>query len=313
MRHTLALPHRLQGRAGELAEGIWRLADPKIALASLVPFVAGVALAFDQRLSIDWTLAVTAYVVIFLVEVGKNAVNDIYDFRSGADTAVREDERSPFSGGKRTLVDHLLTEDDLTVVAWVAFGAAGLLGLDIASRAHPMLFFLGAAAALISVVYVMPPLALAYHGLGELAVFAVYGPGIVMGTILLLGGRITPEAGIVSIALGILIALVLIANEIPDMRGDAEAGKNTLVVRLGRDRVETLMALLFTIAIGLPVLAAGYGLIPFRATAFFAAVPSAVLAVLMLRKNRSRPPVAAQALTLLTYVIAGAAFALATL
>jgi 1,4-dihydroxy-2-naphthoate octaprenyltransferase len=83
----------------DLSVGLWRLADPKIGLASLVPFCVGVAFAWRFTHRIDIAIVALAFVAIFLVEVGKNAVNDLYDFRSGVDSAVRPDERSPYSGG----------------------------------------------------------------------------------------------------------------------------------------------------------------------------------------------------------------------
>lgn len=296
--------------AQHVLRGIWRLADPKITIASLVPFAAGVALAFEQRGAADWSLVIAAYLTIFFIEVGKNAVNDIYDFRSGADSGVREDERSPFSGGKRTILDALLTENDLAVIGAVAFTLAAVVGTEVARRASPALFVLGAAAALISVLYVMPPVKLSYRGLGELAVFAVYGPGIFLGAMLLLHATITVEAIVASAVFGVLIALVLLVNEIPDERADRAAGKNTLVVRLGRERIEQWMPFLFSLAIAIPTIAAAYGIVPFRITVFFAAVPTAVYACWAVSRDRTRPPVFAQMATLATYGIAGIAFVL---
>jgi len=306
-------PHPLSVRHRNLLEGVWRLVDPKIALASLVPFIVGTALAGDRRATIPWGLALGAFLAIFFVEVGKNAVNDLYDFRSGADTAVRPEERSPFSGGKRVLVDHLVTERDLVVIAWIAFAAAGVIGVEIATRTRPALLLLGAVAALISIVYAAPPIKLASRGLGELAVFAVYGPGIILGTLLLLRAEITAEALIVAIALGLLIANVLLVNEIPDERADRVAGKRTLVVRLGRDRSETLIAAVFMVAFLVPAIAASYGFGPFRLNALLAAVPAAAFAASALRRTTHGPPVAAQTLTLVTYVVAGLGYAMAVL
>ncbi len=286
-----------------LLAGIWRLVDPKIALASVIPFLAGVALALAQRPTIDWALAIAAFAAIFLVEVGKNAVNDLYDFRSGADTAVRPEERSPFSGGKRVLVDRLVTERDLVVIAWIAFGLAGAIGLEVASRSRLSLLLLGAAAAAISILYAAPPVKLASRGMGELAVFGVYGPGIVLGTLLLLRANVTAEAVLVSLSLGFLIANVLILNEVPDERADRLADKRTLVVRLGRARTPALVAAMFLAAFLLPV----FG--PARLIALLAGVPFAVAATAVLRRTRAGPPVAAQTLALLTYVVAGLCFA----
>lgn len=306
-----SLAHPLTERQRHLLTGVWRLVDPKIALASAVPFVAGIALAIDQVEVVAWGLALAAYVAVFLVEVGKNAVNDLCDFET--DRLVTDEERSPFSGGKRTLVDGLLTRRDLTVITWIAFAIAGMIGLEVASRSRASLLLIGAGAAIISVVYAMPPVKLASRGLGELAVGIVYGPGIVLGTSLLLGDGITTEAVIASVTLGLLIANVLLINEIPDERADRAAGKRTLVVRLGRDHAQTLIALVFANAFAIPIIAAAYGATPFRVSALIAGVPVAVFASVMLQRTRGGPPVVAQAATLATYVVTGVAFSCAVL
>jgi 1,4-dihydroxy-2-naphthoate octaprenyltransferase len=305
--HWPAVAHPWSDRQRRILSGLWRLVDPKIALASVVPFLVGLALSFSQLGRISWGIAATAFFAIFLIEVGKNAVNDLCDYQ--ADAAVREDERSPFSGGKRTLVDELLVPTDLTVIAWIAFTIAGLVGMELAMRTRPMLLLLGAAAAAISILYALPPVRLAARGLGELAVFAVYGPGIVIGTMMLTRATVDTEAVVVSIALGLLIANVLLINEIPDERVDALAGKRTLVVRLGRENAGSLIAAIFTLAVAIPVTAAASGAVPFRMTAFFMAVPSAVMACAVLRSTKSGPPVQAQALTLVTYVLTGLGYA----
>ena len=245
--HWPALIHPVSDRHRRILSGVWRLVDPKIALASVVPFVVGSALSFSQQGRLSWLISATAFFTIFLIEVGKNAVNDLCDYE--ADAAVREDERSPFSGGKRTLVDELLVPTDLTVIAWIAFAIAGLVGMELAMRTRPMLLLLGAAAAAISILYTLPPIRLSARGLGEPAVFAVYGPGIVLGTMMLNGATVDTEAVVVSIALGLLIANVLLINEVPDERVDALAGKRTLVVRLGRENAGSLIAAIFTLAV----------------------------------------------------------------
>lgn len=296
----------------DLAHGLWRLADPKIGLASFVPFCVGAALAWRFTRHLDLAIAALAFIAIFLVEVGKNAVNDLYDFRSGVDTAVRPDERSPFSGGKRVLVDGLLNERDLVLIARIAFALAGVIGAGVAFATQPLLLLLGAAAALISILYVMPPVKLAYRGLGELAVGVVYGPGIVLGSVMLFRGPVTVDAVAASLTLAILIALVLIANEVPDARADAAGGKRTVVVRLGRDRTNSLIGFLFGIAFAIPLAFLAYTDSTTLAGAL-AGVPVAVFAYWSFRSTIAGPPVAAQTATLVTYVVTGMGLAIAAI
>lgn len=301
------------GAEHRIVRGLWRLADPKIALASFVPFCAGLAIAVAHGGRLDAATAIAAFLAIFLVEVGKNAVNDLYDFRSGADTAVLPEERSPFSGGKRVLVEALLTEHDLVVIAGCSFVLAAIVGIAVAMTTQPALLLVGAAAALLSVVYAMPPLQLSYRGLGETAVFLVYGPGIVLAAAAMAEAAITAGIVVASVVLGIFVAVILIANEIPDERPDRSAGKRTLVVRLGRQRAEALIGVLLAAAIAIALLAA----LVIDEAAWLAGVlvctPAAMLAWRALLRTPAAPPVEAQALLIVTYVLAGSGMAIAAL
>jgi 1,4-dihydroxy-2-naphthoate octaprenyltransferase len=68
-------------------EGVWRLADPKITMASAASLLLGAAAAASQG-PLDWNWLALTVLGIFLVEVAKNASGEIFDFDSGTDQAV---------------------------------------------------------------------------------------------------------------------------------------------------------------------------------------------------------------------------------
>jgi 1,4-dihydroxy-2-naphthoate octaprenyltransferase len=213
--------------------GLWRLADPKISLASMASMALAVAAAArDGPLAWGW-LAVTVC-GIFSIEVAKNASGEVFDFDSGADLAVAPQDRSPFSGGKHVLVDRLLTRRQTIGIAIVAYVLGASAGLVIAAAREPRVLWLGLGGMALALFYHAPPLRLSYRGLGEAAVAVSYGPLICAGTYLVQRGRISPEVLLLSLPLGALIAAFLLINEFPDAAADRGAGKRTLVVRLGR-------------------------------------------------------------------------------
>lgn len=123
----------------DLWRGIWRIADPKITLASVASMILGAALAgYDGAISWGW-LAITV-LGIFCVEAAKNASGEIVDWDSGTDQALRDDERTPFSGGKRVLVDRLMSRGQLAVVAGVFYVLATVAGLLIVGYREPLVF-----------------------------------------------------------------------------------------------------------------------------------------------------------------------------
>jgi 1,4-dihydroxy-2-naphthoate octaprenyltransferase len=238
-------------------QGFWRLADPKISLASFASmFLGASAAAADGPIHFGW-LAVTI-LGIFAIEVAKNASGEIFDWNSGNDQAVREEDRSPFSGGKRVLMDGLLTRGQTAGIASACYLAGVLAGISILIWREPSILWLGVAGVGLAFFYHAAPVKLSYRGLGELAVAIAYGPVICMGTYLVQRGKLSPEVLVVSILLGILIALFLFINEFPDYHADQIAHKRTLVVRLGRKAASrfygTALALTFLALLILPVI-----------------------------------------------------------
>ena len=88
--------------------GLWRLADPKISLASMASLFLG-ACASAATGPLHWGWLAFTVLGIFCIEVAKNASGEIFDFDSGADPGVAPEHLTPFSGGKRVLVEALLT------------------------------------------------------------------------------------------------------------------------------------------------------------------------------------------------------------
>lgn len=230
-------------RADGFLPGLWRLADPKISLASAAGLLlGGAAAAMDGPLAPGW-LALTV-LGIFAVEVAKNASGEVYDWDSGTDLRVRPEDRSPFSGGKRVLVDGLLTRGQAWGIAIGGYSVAVATGLAIVAWRAPQVLWLGLAGVLLAFFYHAPPLRLSYRGFGELAVALSYGPLVTVGTYLVQRGTVPDRIVLLSLPLGLLVAAFLWINEFPDYQADAMSGKRTLVVRLGRRRAATGFALL---------------------------------------------------------------------
>jgi 1,4-dihydroxy-2-naphthoate octaprenyltransferase len=289
--------------------GVWRLADPKITLASAASLVLGAALAAaDGPLSWPW-LAVTV-LGIFAVEAAKNASGEVFDWDSGADQAVADADRSPFSGGKRVLVDGLMTRRQVWLTAAVFYALGAVAGLAIVLWRAPAVLALGVAGMALAFCYHAPPLKLAYRGLGELAVAVAYGPIIAAGTYLVQRGAAPARVWIAAVPLGLLIGAFLWINEFPDRRADAQAGKRTLVVRLGAVRASQAFAVLvaaaFVALAALPL--AG---LPWPVVAGVAGAPLAARAARRLRAapDETARIVPAQAWTLLSFLLLSAGMA----
>ncbi len=263
----------------------------------------GAALAaHDGPMAWGW-LALTV-LGVFAVEAAKNASGEIFDWDSGADLGLRADERTPFSGGKRVLIDGLMTRRQTAMVAAAFYLIAIAVGLAIVVVREPRVLGPGLLGVALAYFYHAPPLALAYRGLGELAVAVAYGPVIAAGTYLVQRHAIVGELWWASAPLGLAIASFLVANEFPDARADAAAGKRTLVVRLGRARAARAFVAL-QVVIWLGVIALPLVGLPLAVWGALAGLPLAVVAARRLVRFADTPAalVPAQAASLASFVL----------
>ncbi len=225
----------------DLWAGFWRLADPKITLASMSSILlGGCMVAADGDLDVLW-LIVTIF-AYFAIEVAKNASGDIYDYET--DMAVAIDDRTDFSGGKRVLVDGLLSRSQTWGIALTFYAIGISCGAVIVFIREPQAIWIGVLGLILAWSYNGPPGRFAYRGLGELDVAICYGPLICLSTYLIQLGELTSQTILISLPLGILIAAFLWVNEFPDYKADIKAGKRNMVVRLGRLRASRMLPLL---------------------------------------------------------------------
>lgn len=239
--------------------------------ATAVPVLLGIAVAASHGAFTWWTALLTLIGASF-AHLAINVTNDIFDTLSGADDA--NTTPTQFSGGSRVAIYDLVSVRGLVVVAVALFGVAAAIGLLlVAITGSITLLGIGAAGIALGIAYTAPPLKLVYRGLGELAVAIGFGPIMLLGAYVVQTGRLAWEPLVLSLVPGILVALILFVNEIPDRRSDAATGKRTLPVRFPPLVIRTgyLIAALAAFAIIVGGVAAG--LLPWPSLMALAAVP----------------------------------------
>lgn len=252
-------------RPASPARALLRALRPAWWPATLVPVLVGTALAWRDGFFDPYLGAVTAAGAL-LFTVGTNLANDWFDHRSSAD----EQNLTPtaFSGGSRVIQEGWLTPRAVLALALLSYALGGALGLGLALHLQAargtglaQLLLLGAVGFLLGLLFSAPPARLAHRGLGELAAGLGFGPLVTAGAYLVQriagggGGAVSPEAWLLSVPAGALVAATLLLREFPDRPWDARAGKRTLVVRL-RERAVLGFAGLLGLAYGSIALAA---------------------------------------------------------
>lgn len=256
-------------------------------VASLVPVFVGGLAAWQMHSVFNVGLFLLTLVGAACIHIGANMGNDAWDYRSGNDLAVRH--LNPFAGGSRVLLRGVLGLRLHLAVAMLFLVLGSAIGLYLVTQVGLPLLGLGMLGVLVAYAYVGPPLRLAHHGIGELAVGLEFGPVVLLGTYFVQTRAFDPAAIVLSVCLGLLVTGILWINEVPDMSADAAVGKRTLVVRLGLDRATKIFAGI--VAAAYVVLAAGVAflaLTPWTLLAFLA-LPLAIKPVLGLRKAGGDP------------------------
>ena len=242
--------------------------------ATAVPVLLGIAVAASNGAFTWWTALLTLIGGSF-AHLAINVSNDIFDTLSGADDA--NTTPTQFSGGSRVAVYDLVTIKGLARLSIALFGAAAAIGLLlVAVTGSMLLLWIGIAGIFVGVAYTAPPLKLVYRGLGEFAVAIGFGPIMLLGAYVAQTGELALEPVLLSFVPGILIALILFVNEIPDRRSDAQAGKRTLPTRFPPETIQTAYLVAAIGAFALIVAGVIGGVLPWPTLIALAAAPIAL-------------------------------------
>ena len=228
--------------------GFWQVADPKIWIASLVPIAVGGSLAYGMTGLFSWFWFAVSLIGVFFIEIGKNAANDLADYQSGVDLMVAPDKRTPFSGGRRAIIDGNLTIYQAAWITVFTLAVGSAIGIYIAIFREPAILWIGCTGLFFAAAYSLPPFKLAYRGLGEFVVGLTFGPLIVSGAFVVQTHFLSWEVFLVSLPIGFLIANVLFVNQYPDYEADLQGNKRNWVVRLGKEKGITVYKGLFAAA-----------------------------------------------------------------
>jgi len=223
----------------------WLLAArvPTLA-AAVVPVAVGSALAVrDHGFRLGPALAALAGAL--LIQIGTNFVNDLGDFRRGADTGAR-------LGPPRALAMGWLSVPEIRAGILLSFALAAVAGLYLAHAAGWPVVVIGLASILAGAAYTSGPWPLAYHGLGELFVFLFFGLVAVCGTYYVETRSLRWEGLLAALPVGALASAILVVNNVRDRDGDRAAGKRTVAVRVGPRAARAEYAALLALAFAVP-------------------------------------------------------------
>ncbi len=214
---------------------------PPAYVNTFFPTLLGQLLATNLSGTWDWTIFIWLAAINWFQQLYIVFWNDYAD-----EAADRLNENyTPFSGGSRVLPDRQLTKQSLWWAGAVASIAVLICGswLTVFAERDYMLIFL-IIGWLLLVAYSLPPFRLNYRGGGEF--LQMLGCAVVLP---LMGyyaqlGTLADFPWPILLPFAIYHLASAIATTLADREADKIAGKNTLAVRLGIDRILQLINIL---------------------------------------------------------------------
>lgn len=194
--------------------------------ASVTPVLIGAALALSYPGEVYWFLLPLAVICSLLFHAATNLVSEYFDFKKGVD-------RPHTYGSSKVLVQELLTAREVLAGGLALFAAGFVLGLTMVYFRGAPVLWLGIVGILGGFFYTGRPVGYKYIALGDLLVFTLMGPLMVLGSYYVLTGSYSPSVVFVSLPVGFLVAAILHANNLRDIVHDREANVRTLANLLG--------------------------------------------------------------------------------
>jgi 1,4-dihydroxy-2-naphthoate octaprenyltransferase len=199
---------------------------PRVFTATYVPMALAGVIALEDGVFriVPFLLALLG---VLLLQTGANFINEYFDYTRGVD-----DKKE--AGQSLTLKDKALTPNEILIGAIVTIIGGSLIGLYLLSQSGNLLWLIGIGGVLVAITYTAGPFPLAYNGLGEVAVAIFMGPAIVVGAYYVMDTRVDWHLVWASLPIAFMVAAILHANNIRDLKSDAQVNKRTLAVIFGR-------------------------------------------------------------------------------
>jgi len=188
-----------------------------------------------------FTLTLTGAVFI---HAATNLINDYYDVRNGVDSI----EAATALYRPHPLVEGKIPAGSVHITSYALFAAGSLIGLYLAATRGWPILAIGAVGVAASLAYTAPPISYKYIALGEFSVFLMWGPLMVEGTYYVQRQNFSLEALFISIPFGVIVALVLLANNLRDISHDKSRHIRTIAITLGAQKGFYLYAGLVALA-----------------------------------------------------------------
>lgn len=195
---------------------------------SLISVSVGTLLAAQEG-PVLWGWYALVCVGIVCFHATANVYNDYFDTRYKVDQPDAPTARYR----PQPILSGMFQPSQLLMEAVVLNGLTVLIGLILAFGRSMLVFWIGVAGFLACLFYTAGPIKFKYRAWGELAVFLMWGPLMFEGAYAVQRQALSLKVFFLSIPFGVLVGMVLLANNIRDIAYDARQGIKTVGILLG--------------------------------------------------------------------------------
>lgn len=220
----------------------WQLTRPHTLTAAFAPVFLGtmIALTYGPG-TLHFPLFFAMLIASILIQMATNMFNEYYDFKRGLDT-----EESIGIGG--AIVRNGVKPKIVLNLAFLLYGISVLIGIYICMETSWTLALIGVISMLIGYFYTGGPYPIAYTPFGELVSGVVMGMFLILIAFYIQTGTVTINAILLSVPSMLLVAAIMMANNIRDLEGDKKSGRKTLAILTGRSSAITILMSFFTVS-----------------------------------------------------------------
>jgi 1,4-dihydroxy-2-naphthoate octaprenyltransferase len=173
--------------------------------------------------SFDVLFFILAMIGLLIAHTASNMANDWYDVKDGVDENAPTAEYRP-----HPLLFGEISKTAYKRAIYSVYSVGLLIGAYFTWVHGYMVLVFTALGVFFGVFYTAGPIKLKHHALGEISVFLAFGPLMVGGAFYAITGEFSWNPLFASTPIGLLIALVLLANNLRDKTFDQNVGVTTI-------------------------------------------------------------------------------------
>jgi len=206
-----------------------------------------------------WNICILAVLTTIFLQILSNLANDYGDTQNGADNAQRVGPTRAVQSGAISATQ--MKKAIILFVLLSLLSGISLIYISLQNFTQSLLFLLlGIAAIAAAIKYTAGKNPYGYRGLGDIFVFLFFGIIGVIGCYYLFNHELKWQLILPASSIGFLSTAVLNLNNMRDRVGDAEVGKRTIPVILGKQKSKLYHLFLLSFAL--------YGAIAFSIITF---------------------------------------------